>query len=233
MSPKPMLIDDYLIRQINLALAALASIIGLKTAGLYQNALFEIDQFLEQLLGLRSYMIKDLSDEAILTLISVPEGLDTDRLFIIAELIKAEGDIYAAQNYVADSQLDYLRSLNFFIEVVLNGGAISFPQPHDKIENLVKVLDFSKLPQETIYDLFQYYEHVGNYIKAEEALNQLTKLSGSDESILQEHTEFYVRLQSISDKELAKAGLSRAQVEDRLEILRHATQEGLIGCDDD
>ena len=211
-----MLTDDYLIRQINLALRALANIIGLKTAGLYQNALFEIDQFLEQLLGLRSYMIKDLSDEAILTLVSIPDGLDTDRLFIVAELIKAEGDIYAAKNYAADSQLDYLRSLNFFIEVVLNGGALNFPQPHDRIEDLVKALDFTKLPQETLYDLFQYYEHMGNYSKAEEALDQLTKLSESDESILQEHIEFYVRLQSKSDKELAKAGLSRSRVEEKL-----------------
>jgi tetratricopeptide (TPR) repeat protein len=216
MSPKPTLTDDYLIRQINLALAALANIIGLKTAGLYQNALFEIDQFLEQLLGLRSYMIKDLSDEAILTLISVPEGLDTDRLFIIAELIKAEGDIHAAQNHIADSQLDYLRSLNFFVEVVLNGGALNFPQPDDKIENLVKVLDFTKLPQETVYDLFQYFEQVGNYTKAEEALDRLTKLSESDESILQEHIEFYVRLQSKTDEELAKGGLPRSQVEEKL-----------------
>lgn len=211
-----MLTDDYLIRQINLALRALANIIGLKTAGLYQNALFEIDQFLEQLLGLRSYMIKDLSDEAILTLVSIPDGLDTDRLFIVAELIKAEGDIYAAKNYAADSQLDYLRSLNFFIEVVLNGGALNFPQPHDRIEDLVKALDFTKLPQETLYDLFQYYEHMGNYTRAEEALDQLTKLSESDESILQEHIEFYVRLQSKSDKELAKAGLSRSRVEEKL-----------------
>jgi tetratricopeptide (TPR) repeat protein len=219
MSPKSILTDDYLIRQINLALTALANIIGLKTAGLYQNALFEIDQFLEQLLGLRSYMIKDLSDEAILTLASIPDGLDTDRLFIIAELIKAEGDIYAAQNYTADSQLDYLRSLNFFIEVVLNGGALNFPQPHDKIENLVKALDFTKLPQETLYDLFQYYEHMGDYNKAEEALVQLTKLSESDESILQEHTEFYVRLLAKSDKELAKGGLSRSHIEGKLEEL--------------
>jgi tetratricopeptide (TPR) repeat protein len=216
MSPKPTLTDDYLIRQINLALAALANIIGLKTAGLYQNALFEIDQFLEQLLGLRSYMIKDLSDEAILTLISVPEGLDTDRLFIIAELIKAEGDIHAAQNHIADSQLDYLRSLNFFVEVVLNGGALNFPQPHDRIEDLVKALDFTKLPQETLYDLFQYYEHMGNYTKAEEALDQLTKLSESDESILQEHIEFYVRLQTKNDEELAKGGLPRSRVEEKL-----------------
>jgi tetratricopeptide (TPR) repeat protein len=214
-----MLTDDYLIRQINLALTALANIIGLKTAGLYQNALFEIDQFLEQLLGLRSYMIKDLSDEAILTLASIPDGLDTDRLFIIAELIKAEGDIYAAQNYTADSQLDYLRSLNFFIEVVLNGGALNFPQPHDKIENLVKALDFTKLPQETLYDLFQYYEHMGDYNKAEEAVVQLTKLSRPDESILQEHKEFYVRLLAKSDKELAKGGLSRSHVEGKLEEL--------------
>ena len=52
MSPKPMLTEDYLIRQINLAIAALAKILGFKTAGQYQAALYEIDQLLEQLIGL-------------------------------------------------------------------------------------------------------------------------------------------------------------------------------------
>lgn len=211
-----MLTDDYLIRQINLAIAVLASIVGLKTAGQYQSALFEIDQFLEQLLGLRSYMVKDLNDEAILTLVSLPEGLDTDRLLIIAELIKAEGDIYAAQNYAADSQVDYLRALNFFVEVVLNGGAVNFPQPHDKIKDLVQLLGLTRLPQETLYDLFQYYEHVGEYNKAETALAQLAKMSESDESILQEQMEFYSRLLEKADKELARAGLTRSQVKEKL-----------------
>jgi uncharacterized protein YjiS (DUF1127 family) len=41
-------------------------------------------------------------------------------------------------------------------------------------------------------------------------------VSESDESILQEHAEFYRRLLGISDQELAKAGLSRSQVEEKL-----------------
>jgi len=102
MSPKPMLTEDYLIRQINLAIAALAKILGLKTAGQFQAALYEIDQLLEQLIGLRSYMIKNLSDEGILAILSNAEGVDTDRLLIVADLIKHEGDILAEKKYAEE-----------------------------------------------------------------------------------------------------------------------------------
>jgi hypothetical protein len=176
MSPKPMLTEDYLIRQINLAIAALAKILGLKTAGQYQAALYEIDQLLEQLIGLRSYMIKNLSDEGILAMLSNSEGVDTDRLLIVADLIKHEGDILGEKKYAEDSAANYARALNFYLEVQLSGGPRYLDPPDVQIEELLKQLNSSEFPAETLFNLYLYFEQKGEYARSEEVLWEIGRL---------------------------------------------------------
>ena len=95
-----MLTEDYIIRMINLAIAALLQIVGLKKKGDYQTALDLIDLTFEQLLGLRASMAKNLDDERLYFLLTRQDRLDTQRLAIVADLFQEEGDIYAAQGRV-------------------------------------------------------------------------------------------------------------------------------------
>jgi hypothetical protein len=215
-SPKPMLTDDYLIRQINLAIAALASIIGLKTAGQYQQAQVEIEQLLEQLTGLRAYMLKNLTDEGLLAVVSNANGLDADRLLIIADLINEEGDIYASQGYAADSTADYLRALKFYLEVALTGDLQYSSPPDEKIEVLMDKLAGTELPSETAFNLFTYYEQNRKFAKAERQLIKLQEATGHDPSLLEEHKAFYERLLEKSDQELETGGLPRPLIETNL-----------------
>ncbi len=228
MSPKPMLTEDYLIRQINLGLATLARIIGLKTAGHYQEALIEIDQLLEELIGLRSYMIKNLTDEGVLAILSHPNGLDTDRLMLIANLIKHEGDIYASKNYIEDTNSNYMRALNFYLEVQLSGGSQYFPPPHQQIEELLERFNISELPAGTLYNLFSYYEQAGEFAKSEGMLDAVLEAVDLSEEMVAEYEEFYTRLLEKTDQELEYGGLSRSQIEKKLNQL-HPRFDGLNG----
>jgi hypothetical protein len=211
-----MLTEDYLIRMINLALAALASIIGLKTAGRYYEAFIEIDQTLEQLLGLRADLIRRLDDNSILTALTIQGSLDVDRLWVVAELYQEEGDIYNAQNNPAQGYWSYLRSLNFYLYGVLDGGGKHLSEPVEKIRALVQTLQDYDLPPETRFSLFYFYEQMGEYTKAEATLERLMTVPGAQEDIRAEMIDFYQRLLGKSEADLVKAGLTRAKVEDRL-----------------
>jgi tetratricopeptide (TPR) repeat protein len=211
-----MLTEDYLIRMINLALAALASIIGLKTAGQYYEAFIEIDQTLEQLLGLRADLIRRLDDNSILTALTIQGSLDVDRLWVVAELYQEEGDIYNAQNNPAQGYWSYLRSLNFYLYGVLEGGGKHLSEPVEKIRALVQTLQDYDLPPETHFSLFYFYEQMGEYTKAEATLDRLMNVPGAQEDIRAEMIDFYQRLLGKSEADLVKADLTRAQVEDRL-----------------
>jgi tetratricopeptide (TPR) repeat protein len=219
MSPKPMLTEDYLIRQINLAIAALARILGLKTAGQYQAALFEIDQLLEELIGLRSYMIKNLADEGILAILATSDGLDTDRLLVVADLIRHEGDLYAQKGYREDGLANYQRALKFYLEVHVNGGLRMLQPPDEQINALVEALSPAHLPVETAYNLSIYYETSGQFAQAEKMLDYVKAATSSSEDLLDEYNAFYTRLLEKRDADLEKGSLSRQYVERKLNDL--------------
>jgi hypothetical protein len=215
-----MLTEDYLIRMINLALAALARIVGLKTAGQYYEAFIEIDQALEQLLGLRADLIRRLDDASILNALTVQGALDVDRLWIVAELYKEEGDVFIAQNNQAQSYWSYLRSLNFYLTGFLEGGGKHLPEPVEKIKALVNILQGYELPPETQFSLFYFYEQTGEYQKAEVTLDRLIAVPGAEDDIRLEMIDFYQRLLTKNEIDLANAGLTRAQLEEKLAKLQ-------------
>ncbi len=208
-----MLSEDYLMRLIRLATQALAKILGLKAAGLYTDALYLIDQMLEQVVGLKADLINNVEDDSVIAMLTRDGKLDTDRLLIAAELIKEEADILAAQKQVAESHWRYLRCLNFYLDVVLDGGPTELPTPVEQIDALTAMLDEKDLPVETQFSLYAYYEGAGRYAQAGAALERLLQATHTQEDLLEERREFYQRLASKTDAELGKGGMTRKEVE--------------------
>lgn len=215
-----MLTEDYFMRMINQAIYVLRKLLGLKSAGRYQDALIEIGAMLEMLLGLRVDLIKRLDDDSLLDSLTQQGALDTERLYVVAELIREEGEILAAMERPEESYLSYLRALNFYVEVALNGGAEGFDPPHDKIEDLVKKLDAFQLPTDTLYPLFCYYEEEGQYGKGDETLARMAGDVEIRDEIKKEQAAYYERLLDIPEQALQKGGLPRDRVLEKLEALQ-------------
>jgi hypothetical protein len=207
--------QDYIKRMINQLVAALQMIIGLKAAGQYGQALQAIDQALEQLLGLRAGLAKRLSDDAILHSLMQGNKLDRDRLLIVADLFKEEGDVYAALKRDTESYSSHLRALNFYIEAALSGEQDNIPEVKDKVEDLHHQLDKYHLPPSTLYSLFAYYDKTGRYRKAAGILSQLLDEQVLQDEVRRESLDFYRRLMDKSEADLEKGGLTRSEVEER------------------
>jgi hypothetical protein len=211
-----MLTEDYIMRMINQALAVLLRVLGFKQAGRHQEALQEIDQALEDLLGLRADLIRRLDDDSLLESLTQGETLDTDRLALVADFYKEEGDIYAAQNLTNDSYFSHLRALNFYVEAVLAGGPFNLPPPHEQIEVLLGGIGNLSLPPDTLYTLFVYFERMGQFQRAGAILGRLATIPELQAEVHSEQKEFYGRLLEQPDEQLAKGGLPRQEVEERL-----------------
>jgi tetratricopeptide (TPR) repeat protein len=211
-----MLTEDYLMRLINMAIAALLKIAGLKSAGNYLQAMQVFDEMLEQLFGMRSNIIKELNDEAILDLLTYQEVLDIDRLIIAADLFKEEGDIYIGLFKPAESIRSYQRALDFYLVAALSGGAEYLSRPDEKIEKLIKILENRNLPPEIEYSLYIYKERIGQFAAAEYYLSRLLQTPGYSEDMIEEYKDFHKRLLEKSDDELDKGGMLREQVETNL-----------------
>ncbi len=204
-----MLTEDYLIRMINLAIAALLRIIGLKKGGDYQEALLLIDVTLEQLLGLRSSMAKNLDDNRLYFLLTRNDHLDTQRLAIVADLFHEEGDVLSALGRAQESRDDYARALRFDLEVLFNEGDEDQAVLRQKIEDLVQKLDLPGLGADTLWPLAGYYEERREYAKAEALLLMLAERPEIRAEILPEVVAFYERL-------VKKGELSKEQAKEKL-----------------
>lgn len=212
-----MLTEDYFMRMINQVLAVLTQILYHKEAGQYQEAQVLIDQSLEQLLGVRPDLLKQMDDSSLLHLLTTQGELDPDRLAMVAELYKLEGDLLLAQNQNEGAFLDYQRSQTIFLEISLSGKYQAVSDLDDRIKELYLKLSDHELPVEIRYQLFDYYEKRGNYIKVEEQISNLLNKDGQVHEILPGIINYYESILKLSDKELSAGGVTRLQLEERLD----------------
>ncbi len=182
--------EDYILRMIRMATAAMVQILRLKKGGQYPQAIQAIDQTLEEVLGLKADLIRAMEDESVLLSLTQHEQLDTDRLLILADLFYEEGDILAKQGKPAASHASSLRALNFYLDVVLDWGADRISEKFGKIEDLVGQLDEQTLPPQTCFALYFYYQQVGDLSAARRMLQRLKEDPDWREEALLEEAEF-------------------------------------------
>jgi hypothetical protein len=216
-----MLSDDYIIRMIQQGSIVLSRIIGLKKTGDYQEALQEIDQSLEQVLGINKEIIRNMDDESIYKILTINEQIDIKRLGIIADLYKVEGDIFEKQGQ-PESYNYYLRSLNYYLLKYTNEEASQQIETMKKIDGIIEIIGSKDLPSETIFNLFCYYENKKEYTNADNMLNALAIHQEANAYAREETISFYKRLLALDPEELTASGLNLEQIKSKLVIISAA-----------
>lgn len=168
-----MLTEDYLMRMINQAVAALLQAIGLKKAGQYRQAQEAIDQAVEQLVGLRADLVRRLDDQSLIESLTRRGTAEAPRLELLGDLFKEEGEILATQGRTQEGLLSTLRALHFYIESALSQKANISSDLDGKISTLDATLSNSHLPEESLYILLAYYEQRGDEAAARRIRNRL------------------------------------------------------------
>jgi tetratricopeptide (TPR) repeat protein len=211
--------DDYILKIIRQATAVFAKIIGLKNAEQYREALQVIDQTLEQLIGLDVEIIRLLDDESLYTLLMKEDVLDLEKLGFIADLFKEEGDIHKLQGQIEESINCYIRSLNYSLIVGINSETSHPIELSQKIDELLQKLATYAFEEQTLLNLFSYYENRMEFAKADDMLSRLAAPNDSRAYVVDEMKSFYKRLLEKSPKELADGGMSQIQIQNKLKEL--------------
>jgi len=190
--PKASLSEDILLKKLIAALQALVTRLNsLRQAGNYQQALALIDQNLEELLGLQASIIRRLDNNRLVEMLTTNEFLDAGRLYNVAEIFYQDGQIRAEMGDDTQALTSRIRALGLFLEV---GFAIEneFLEADDRIDALSDTLGLS-IPEETLFQLYDYYEQVSAFDLAEAALDRMLEITGGDPAIAAEKQAFQQR----------------------------------------
>ncbi len=215
---------DYILRIAEEFGRALAQVLYNRQIQDYAAAHKLIDEQCKQAFGMGIGFMRSVPDETLLTMLTSFDTLNTEKCWLLAILLKAEGDIYQDQGNASESYYSYVRSLNLVLEVLLldttPGGTGTSPE----LEDLLSRLSDYELPVRTRLLLFRYFDHAGKYARAEDVLSEMLGEDDPKREILKQGLAFYQRLMRKSDAALSLGNFSRKKVEEglaRLEKMRN------------
>jgi hypothetical protein len=155
-----MFTEDYLLRIINQAIAALMTVIGLRKAGKYSEASQMIEQAIQQITGLPASLIDQMDDASVLSMLTTNGQLDIGRLAVLGDLYVEEGANLTKLEQTTPGIIANTRALRFLLEVVLADESSLSPQSMVKIESLVQEIRQNPLPVDTQLALSDYYRRL-------------------------------------------------------------------------
>ncbi|HLX58160.1 MAG TPA: DUF6483 family protein [Ktedonobacteraceae bacterium] len=213
--------SDYILRIAEEVGRALAQVLYQKQREDYPGALTFIDEQYKQMLGMGAGFIHSASEETLLSMLTSLGELNTEKCWLLATLLKAEGEIYELQENENDSYYSYLKALNVFLEVLLIDNALNQVAPVAEIEGLTYKLADYDLPPRTQEMLFRYFERTGRFARAEDTLYEMLEADPGNHEVVGHGITFYQRLLRKSDAALYAGNLNRDEVEDGLSKLMH------------
>ena len=201
---------DYILRMVAEMAQVLARVISLKSRQEYEQALKEINAALRQLRDGNGEEAPELSLTDWLALCRRHEQAASGLMIAVADLLKEQGDVLAAQNKPESAKSRAL-ALGLFLEGLLNGETFVTVELLRKVEELFGQVRETLSDSEVWRRLVRYFEARGRLARAEDAL--FAWLAVGDPAATTEGFSFYQRLDQQNDTILEQGDLPRAELE--------------------
>jgi hypothetical protein len=213
---------DYFMRMIAQMTEAIGQVLRLRQEQKHEEALIVIDELLEKHFRLNGKLVRSLSEEDLIRLMSKNGIPDTDQLQAVALLIKQEAILRDEMGMEAESFALNVRSLRLFIRLSLMEAEPSIVRPEEQIEELLEALAPYELPDSAKRLLMEWHESQGRYDKTEDVMHELLE---SGALTAAEAAAAYERLLGMSDERLEAGGLPRTEIEEALSALEAINKE--------
>ena len=207
---------DYILRIAEQVGRVLARVLYDRQQEDYQGAHEFIEEQFRQMLGMGGGFVHSAPEETLLAMLTSMGVIDTEKCWLLATLLKVDGEVYEAQEDENNSYYSYLKAINLFLAVLTSDSELHRLDPVPEVEGLLYKLSNYDLPVRTKALLFHYFEQTGSFANAENTLYELLDADPEDREILESGRAFYRRLLRQSDAALAAGSLTRDEVEDGL-----------------
>lgn len=210
---------DYFMRIIGQMAEALGALSGLRQRGKQEEGLKVIGELLKRQFRLTDDLLRSLSPNDIISLMTVSGVRDEAGLQAIATLLKEQGDLQEELNEPDESYSSRLKALQLSLRMALEDAEPVVADPRALAGGLLDKLADYELPPETKRLAAAFHEQEGRFGKAEDVWYELL---GDDEAGPQDIGDLYSRLLGREDAELEAGGLPRAEIEDAMADLNES-----------
>ena len=206
---------DYLLRQIEQFVAMLAKITGLAKNEQWQEASTVTAGEFQRLTGMDGPgSAADVRDGVAGPVDpGEPTLVVESKAFMLATLLKTNGDLIASQGRLEESRQYYLKGLHLLLDTFGRNEITERPDFVPAVEAFLTGLRDAPLPVKTNARLMRHHERTGEFAKAEDALFGMVDAGPDDIELLDFGRLFYQRLLGLGDDTLMAGNLPRAEVE--------------------
>ncbi|MGA2179894.1 MAG: DUF6483 family protein [Verrucomicrobiota bacterium] len=206
---------DYILRQIEQFVAMLAKITGLAKDEQWQEASAVTAGEFQRLTGMDAREVVRLSETELLARLiqSEPTHVVESKAFMLATLLKTNGDLIAGQGRLEESRQYYLKGLHLLLDTFGRNEITERPDFVPAVEAFLAGLRDAPLPVKTNARLIRHYEQTREFAKAEDALFATLDVVPPSPELLELGASFYQRLLELSDDALTAGNLPRAEAE--------------------
>ncbi|WP_088186623.1 DUF6483 family protein [Desulfosporosinus sp. FKA] len=209
---------DYLMKMVKEFTAAISKLAGLKAEKNTEESQEVLNDTLKYFTDLDIKVIEALPYDILIHKIS-GNTINSEKHLMLSELLKQQADIYELKGETLRAKNLYIKSLNMMLNVLMEQND-PISEPNNKVDELLEKIEWHNSPKESKVSLFQYYELIQNYGKAEDVLFNLLKTDEQNDAVLRQGMAFYKRLSQKDPAELQKGNLPMDEVFEGLETLK-------------
>ncbi|MGC7872051.1 DUF6483 family protein [Desulfosporosinus sp. SYSU MS00001] len=210
---------DYLMKMVKEFTAAISRIAGLKDEKNVEESQEVLNETLKSFTDLDIKVIEALPYDILIHKIS-GNTINSEKHLMLSELLTYQADIYDLKGETLRAKNLYRKNLNMMLNVLVEQNNPIAEQHNNKIDELLEKIGWFNLPKESKVLLFQYYELIQNYGKAEDVLFNLLKTDKQNDAVLRQGIAFYERLTKKDPAELLEGNLPMDEVFEGLETLK-------------
>ena len=199
-----------------------SAVLNMHKNGKSEEALEQLSEGYGRFSGLNPTLVHALSEEDLVQLLHSRGGIDPQRCWSLAELLREEAIIYDDLGQTRESAPRFIKSLRLYLEVIDEIDDLPAPLNVTGIEQIIARIDEFNLPRGTRERTVDYLERSGRLDVAENVVIWSLEPPDLDGSRLHDAEAFYQRLLKRPDSDLLAAGMTRDEVEESYERLAGA-----------
>jgi hypothetical protein len=205
--------QDYMLRMIQELGGFVRGLLQLRRGGRSEQAIVQIQDAIGRFSGLNASLVHVISEDDLVQLLRARGGVDPDRAWALAELLREEALAYDELGNEAEATPRFMKSLRLYLEVLDTIEEMPELLSVDGLEQVIDHVSDLPLTGATRRRLVDYLVETNRYDQSE---NVVLWSIDEDRATLEsaaDAVEFYDRIRRLSPDQLEAGGLSRDEVE--------------------